>query len=277
MHKQNKRHRRVRKFKNGTNFPGQHFMHNKRLVKDLVNLAEIKPQELVIEIGAGTGALTLPLAEKAGKVLAVENDPILAQKLQSKIAERPNVKLIQKDFLQVNLPRSPFCVVANIPYSITTPILGKLLDQPAVPLQRAVFVVEKGAAKRFTTSPVTNPRILKWRMWFHMEMGRTISPRHFSPPPRVDSAVLTVWRKRNFAVSLHHHARFKALAAHSLKYPQLPVDEALKDVFTPPQMKRLAHNLKIDRNAPICSLTEIQWGVVFNTMIQYVKPYRWPK
>src|SRR5690606_15247239 len=98
--KQNKRHRRIRKFKDGTNFPGQHFMH-RGLAKRLVEMAKIKPEDLVLDIGAGTGALTLPLADKAGKVLAIENDPVLAEKLQRKVAEKHNVTVIQQSILDM--------------------------------------------------------------------------------------------------------------------------------------------------------------------------------
>ncbi|MFD1394536.1 23S ribosomal RNA methyltransferase Erm [Kroppenstedtia eburnea] len=277
MQKQNRRHQRVQKHREGANFPGQHLMHNKGLIKELVKISEVNRQDLVLEIGAGTGNLTMPLAEKSKKVLAVENDPVFAERLQRKIESVSNIEVIQQDFLQMNLPRVPFSVVANIPYSITTPILGKLFDRPTVPIRRAVLVMEKGAAKRFTADPITNPRILKWRMWFEMKMGRTIPPHHFSPPPRVDSAILTLWRRDQPMVALRHHSRFMALATFGLKSPQLPVSLALKGVFTPPQLKRLLRSLMMDRDAPICSLTEEQWGLVFHTMMQVVQPFRQPR
>lgn len=277
--KQSKRQRRIGKFQEGTNFPGQHLMHNKRLAKELVGLARIQPDEIVVDIGAGTGVLTLPLAEAAKRVLAVENDPKLAEKLTQKIKQesKANITIIQRDILQVHLPRTPYCVVANIPYSITTPILGMLLDQPTQPFQRAVFVVEKGAAKRFTTVPITNPRILKWRIWFEIKIGRTIPPDQFSPPPRVDSAVMTVDRIKQPPVSLRHHSRFMALATHALKHPHSPLSTALREVFTAPQINHLAKGLSLNRDTPIGSLREDQWGTVFHTMLQYVDPARWPR
>ncbi|GGA43115.1 ribosomal RNA small subunit methyltransferase A [Kroppenstedtia guangzhouensis] len=277
MNRDYRRHPKKQRHKEGANFPGQHLMHNKGLIKELIKISGVNRRDLVLEIGAGTGNLTLPLAEKSKKVLAVENDPVFAEKLQRKIKLDSNIEVIQRNFLQMNLPRVPFSVVANIPYSITTPILGKLFDQPGLPIRRAVLVVEKGAAKRFTADPITNPRILKWRMWFEMKMGRTIPPRNFSPPPRVDSAILILQRKDQPVVALHHHSRFMALATYGLKSPHLSVPLALKGVFTPPQLKHLLRHLKMDRDTPICSLTEDQWGVVFNTMIQVVPPFRWPK
>lgn len=277
MSQPNQHQRRTKKQAEGGNFPGQHLMHNKRLIQKLVKMSGVNRQDRVLEIGAGAGALTLPLSEQAGKVWAVENDPVLAEKLHKKVGQKSNIQIIQRDFLQMNLPRRPFCVVANIPYSITTPILGKLFDQPTLPVQRAVLVVERGAAKRFTADPITNPRILKWRMWFEVKMKGRIEPGNFSPPPRVDSAILTFWRKEKPLVPLRHHARFMRLARVGLKFPQSSVFEALRGVFTPPQLKHLMKNLGVDREEPIAFLTEEQWGVVFHTMFQYVEPYRWPK
>lgn len=156
----NKRNKRLwRNYKGGSNFPGQHLIHSLRLAQSLVEMAGVESNDLVLDIGAGKGALTLPLAQKAGRVLAIENDPQFVQKLRDKLDNKSHVTIIERDILQVNLPRKPFCVVASIPYSITTPILGKMMDQPATPLKKALLVIEKGAAKRFTANPTTNTRI----------------------------------------------------------------------------------------------------------------------
>lgn len=277
MKSQNKRHRKIQKYIDGPNHSGQHLLHNKRLIHDLVKMAKVTEKDLVVEIGAGTGFLTFPLAKKSGKVIAVENDPSFVQKLQGKMEQEENIHVVQRDFLQFQLPKTPFFVVSNIPYSITTPIMKKLLSQPTIPLQRAVIVMEYGAAKRFTANPIINPYILKWRMWFEFQLGRSISRKNFSPPPRVDSAVLTIQRKDKSSIPLRHHSLFMALAEYGLKYPQLSINNVLKGVFTPPQIKRLIQATGLDQDAPVCSLSEYQWGIVFNTMIQHVPPFRWPK
>ncbi|UUZ81996.1 23S ribosomal RNA methyltransferase Erm [Paenibacillus sp. P26] len=259
------------------NFPGQHLLVDKHLIRELVGLARLKPGDTVLDLGAGTGALTLPLAEQGAKVLAVEKDPALAGKLLEKIRQSSNTRLIQKDILGMTFPKEPFCVVANIPYSITTPILGKLLDQPNTPFRRAVLLVELGAARRFTADPIRSPRILKWRMWFDLTIKRSVPPGRFSPPPRVDSAVLLVSRKNNPILPVQHHARFAALAEYGLRNPQLPVFEALGRIFTPPQLARMARDLKLDRDQPAGTLNERQWAGAFLTMLKHVEPYRWPK
>lgn len=263
--------------KSSSNFSAQHLLVNKGLIQELIRLANIRPADTVLDIGAGTGAITLPLAEKAANVVAIENDSDFIGKLSQKTGDKTNINIWRADFLQTRLPDIPFSVVANIPYSITTPILKKLLDSPAGSLQRAALIVEKGAAKRFTSYPITDPRILKWRIWFDIRMVRTISPDHFSPRPRVDSAILTICRRASTTVPPKHHLRFMALAVHGLRFPQLPFFQALGEVFSPPQIMKLARSLGIDRNHPICQLTELQWSILFMAMLQHVQPDRWPR
>jgi 23S rRNA (adenine-N6)-dimethyltransferase len=256
---------------------GQHFLHNKRLIHQIISGANIQSHETTIDIGAGLGAFTLPLAEQANRVIAVENDLQLVEKLSTKTKEKTNIKVIHQDFLQFSLPRHPFVVVANIPYSITTSILHRLLHIPSNGLDRAVLIIEKGAAKRFTKKIHTNPTILKWRMCFEFKIGQTISPENFSPPPKVDSVVFSIKRRMKSFIPVAVHHRFGSLASYALKYPNLPVSEALLGVFTSPQITRLLRMLHIDRNSAICSLHEQQWSTIFQTMTQYVPSYRWPK
>lgn len=267
MNKRNKRR----------NFPGQHLMKSKRLAESIVEMSGIGPDDQVVEIGAGIGALTVHLAQKAKKVMAIENDLQFVKILRKQLDQQKNVTVIGKDVLEVNLPNKPFSVVSNIPYSITTPILGKLMDQPEKPFQKGLLVMEKGAAKRFTTHPSSNPRILTWRMYFDLKMGRTIACYHFSPPPKVDSAVLFINRKEKYLIPIRSRSLFFALASYALKNPDWPMDEVFKGIFTSPQITHLAKTLRIDRNTPVSRLSDWKWATVFHTMVKFAPSYRWPK
>ncbi len=112
---------------------------------------------------------------------------------------------------------------------------------------------------------------------FNLECVREISRNSFSPPPKVDSTALIIRRKGKPSVSSQQHHTFSGLAEYALKYPHWPIYNALKGVFTAPQMKHLVKALNVNRDTPICLLTEQQWGIVFRTMIQYVERFRWPK
>lgn len=261
----------------GANYPGQHFLRDQRIVGRMIALARICPQPLVLDIGAGRGVLTLPLAEAGWQVLAVENDPHLAGGLRRKLETQDNVRIVEQDVLRMPLPRTPFAVVANIPFSITTSILGRLMDCPASAFQRGVLLIQHEAARRFLRSPVTDVRLLVWRMWFQWELVQVVSPRHFAPPPNVNAALLTVSRRREPLLPAQDYWRFLGLAQPALSVPEMPISLALRSVFTPAQLRMLLRALGLQRETPVCRMSEYQWAVAYHAMCRHVSPERWPR
>jgi len=98
----------------------------------------ISESDLVLELGAGKGAITNILSNRARKVLAVEYDQKFIRKLKQ--LEMKNTVIIQQDILKISLPREPFVVVSNIPFAITTPIMKMLLNKPSSGFQRGVHL-----------------------------------------------------------------------------------------------------------------------------------------
>lgn len=259
------------------NFLGQHFMHNKQLIQDIVAQAQIEQHETVVDLGAGKGAITQALAERAGKVIAVEYDARLIDRLKQKTQSCSNVKIIQGDILNIRLPREKFVVVSNIPYAITTATLKRLLNNPSSGFQRALLVIEKGAAKRFTSKFVKDSYVALWRIYFNLRYIRTISRCNFSPPPRVDSALLKIDRKEVALIQPKDNFAFWALADYVLKEPRAPIDEALKGIFTRPQIVQLRRKLGIRPDFAVGFLSEKHWGTIFDTMKRHVPKGRWPR
>ena len=161
-----------------------------------------------------------------------------------------NVKVIHQDILQMHLPKKPFIVVSNIPYSITTPIMKMLLNNPSSTFQKGVIVMEKGAAKRFTSNFIKDPYVIAWRMWFDIQFVKGISKKHFSPPPKVDSAFVAINRKMEPIVPVKNYRIFWGLADYVLHKPYMPADLALRGIFTAPQIKHLKRNLRIKSDMP---------------------------
>ncbi|MBO0992960.1 23S ribosomal RNA methyltransferase Erm [Bacillus sp. SD088] len=259
------------------NFSGQHLMHNKRLINEIVDKANVSQKDVVLELGAGKGALTTVLNQRAGKVLAVEYDVKFVDILKRKTADNPNTKILHEDIMKIRLPKEKFVVVSNIPYSITTPIMKMLLNKPSSGFQKGVIVMEMGAAKRFTSKSVKDYYVLAWKMWFDICYVRKISRNNFSPPPKVDSAMITITRKKEPIVPHKDYLIFLGLAQYGLKHPQATIGVALKGIFTPPQLKQLRRNLGVTNDTSIGLMTASQWGVVFNTMIKYVHRPLWPR
>jgi 23S rRNA (adenine-N6)-dimethyltransferase len=259
------------------NHLGQHLLHNKKLLAGIAEEAGIGPDDLVLELGAGKGALTEFISRRAKKVLAVEYDKKFIKKLEDNLPDSGNTMIIHQDILKISLPREPFIVVSNIPYAITTPIMKKLLNNPSSPFQKGLIVMEKGAAKRFTSDHVKDPYVIAWRMWFDIRYVRGISRKNFSPPPKVDAALVSMTRKAEPLVPYRDYLIVWGLAAYVLRNPSLSVGDALRGVFTAPQITRLKRNLRIKSEIPVAALTENQWGMIYDTMIKHVPKFRWPR
>ena len=146
----------------------------------------------MVDLGAGSGRLTAELARAARRVVAVELDPCLANRLRGRW---PNVEVVEADAREVPLPLEPVRVVANLPFHSTNEILRHLLDDPRVPLLRADLVVEWGVAvKRGLPWPSTVNGVV-WSAWYSTRVERRVSRRAFRPPPSVDAGVLDFERR----------------------------------------------------------------------------------
>jgi len=246
-------------------------------LNEMVKRAQIRTSDTVLDLGAGKGALTTILMQKAGKVLAVEYDAALVKILKQKTAGSLNTKVIHCDIMQFCLPKERFVVVSSIPYAITTPIMKKLLTNPASGLQRGIIVMEKGAARRFISRTIKDAYVLAWRMWFDINYVKDISRNFFSPRPKVDSAMVRIARKKDSLIPYKDYPLFLGLAEVALKNPQASLDYAMRGIFTPPQIKHLKKNLRISSETPVGAIREEQWKVIFETMVRHVPRFRWPK
>ncbi|TNC24616.1 ribosomal RNA small subunit methyltransferase A [Amycolatopsis alkalitolerans] len=173
---------------------GVHFLAVPRIARKLVQSCPLDHTDLVVEFGAGQGAITTHLAETGARILAVERDPEFIRKLHNRFAQRDNVRVIQADARQVPLPHKRFSVVASIPYALSTALLRRLLGSRRTTLTRAALIVEWGFARRLAA---TVPRDLEQAWWaarFEIRIASRISAHCFSPPPRVDSAHIVVTR-----------------------------------------------------------------------------------
>jgi 16S rRNA (adenine1518-N6/adenine1519-N6)-dimethyltransferase len=164
-----------------------------------VEALELTGAETVVEIGAGLGALTMFLAQKAQRVVALERDPALAEFLSHELfADSPTVAIhcqdaLAFDFLELSREAGqPLAVAGNLPYQITTPLLFKLIEEKAA-LSRAVLMVQQEVGDRLLASPGSKdygvPTVLAQ---YHFSLARLFSlgPANFYPPPRVASVVL---------------------------------------------------------------------------------------
>jgi 16S rRNA (adenine1518-N6/adenine1519-N6)-dimethyltransferase len=185
---------------------GQHWLRNEQVLDRIITAAKITPTDRILEIGPGTGILTRRLVAAASAVVAVEIDRDLCALLVKKMGNLDNFLLLENDFLGLdvdsNLTDFPKFqqankVVANIPYNITGPILEKLLGNIIHPAERPfdsiVLLVQREVGDRLYAKPSTKAfGALSIRVQYlaNCELICPVPARDFSPPPKVDSAVI---------------------------------------------------------------------------------------
>ncbi|HEY2998744.1 MAG TPA: rRNA adenine N-6-methyltransferase family protein [Acidimicrobiales bacterium] len=154
----------------------------------LVAEAAITPGDLVVDIGAGTGALTAPLVAAGARVVAVELHPERVAALRRRFAGA-GVTVVRADAADLRLPRRPFRVVASPPFAVTSAVLARLLA-PGSRLVRADLVLQTAAAHRWADGRAPGSR--RWARAYDLTVGPRVPRTAFTPRPPVDCRVLRV-------------------------------------------------------------------------------------
>jgi 16S rRNA (adenine1518-N6/adenine1519-N6)-dimethyltransferase len=182
---------------------GQNFLADASAARHIVDALGNIGSSVVVEIGAGRGALTKLLAARAGHLVATELDEMLASKLRVAYAGQQNVEIVQANFLKVSLPdmlkgsekplpSSRVKVVGNLPYYITSDILLRLFEQHEF-IETAVLMVQREVADRIAAEPASRDYGLltcTTKLFADVERLFTLPPLAFSPPPQVHSSVI---------------------------------------------------------------------------------------
>ncbi|KAG2694420.1 hypothetical protein I3760_08G143400 [Carya illinoinensis] len=175
---------------------GQHILTNPRVLDSIVRKSHIKPTDTVLEIGPGTGNLTLRLLEAAKYVVAVEIDKRMVEVLHKRVAERGlqnRLSVICNDALKTEFPQFDL-VVANIPYGISSPLVAKLVCG-ANPFRSATLLLQKEFARRLLANPGDsefNRLAVNVKLVADVEFSMDVSKRDFVPCPKVDSSVVII-------------------------------------------------------------------------------------
>lgn len=188
---------------------GQNFVADANTVRRIARLAKVGPDDLVIEIGAGLGSLTLALADTGATVVAIEVDHGIAPVLRSVVADRSNVTVVEGDARTIDWqelvpPGRRAVVVANLPYNVATPLIADLLD--TVPqIHRFVVMVQKEVALRLAASagsPDYGGISVKVAYWATARLLGDVPPTVFLPQPKVTSSIIEITRRDSPAVDI---------------------------------------------------------------------------
>jgi 16S rRNA (adenine1518-N6/adenine1519-N6)-dimethyltransferase len=211
---------------------GQNFLTDQNIRDIILRNADVRPDETVIEIGPGLGALTEELFKQARRLIAIEKDARLAAHLRRRyigleLHEGDAVELLRaRDF---NLPES-FKVVSNLPYSISTPILERFVEGAHKP-RAMVLTIQREVALRLAATPRHkdySALTVFTQHYYHVTLEHVVSPHCFCPEPRVDSAIV-VLERRDTRMKLEDGAPFHEIVRHAFNQRRKMLRKALAD------------------------------------------------
>ena len=188
---------------------GQHWLTDRVILSDIAEAAEIMSDETVLEIGPGLGTLTSELLKRAKKVVAVEFDQALAEKLPGQFPVK-NLIVMHEDILSFDLDSLPkdYVVVANVPYYITSKIVQKLMTADNKP-RITVLLVQKEVAERIAAGPGDMSVLgIAAQVYAKAELDIEVPRNFFTPPPKVDSQVVVLRTRQQPFISNSEEKEF---------------------------------------------------------------------
>jgi 16S rRNA (adenine1518-N6/adenine1519-N6)-dimethyltransferase len=238
---------------------GQNFLIDLNLLGILLDSAELGPNDVVLEVGTGMGTLTTQMAPLAGHVVTVEIDQHLYQLASEELVDFDNVTMLQQDALRNKnnlhptvldtvrqhieaVPGRQLKLVANLPYSVATPILSNLLETPITPVSMTV-TIQKELADRIIAGPGTKD-YSALSIWMQalcdVELLRVLPPQVFWPRPKVNSAIIRVFpreeKRRRIPDLAFFHDFIRALFFHRRKFLRSVVLSAFKGRLEKPEV-----------------------------------------
>jgi len=190
---------------------GQNFLIDHKVRDAVAELAGTGPDDELLEVGAGVGTLTIALAPRCRRLIAVELDRELLPALRDVVLGHENVEIAGEDILKFDLgkafPGGEEVVAGNIPYQLTGALIRKLLDRPPRP-RRLSLVVQKEVAERWTAATGASLSTVAVQVFAEPKLGFVIPASAFTPMPRVDSALVTMEVRAKPAVEVDDMQRF---------------------------------------------------------------------
>ena len=214
---------------------GQNFITDKNLINKIVNLVPITKNDLVIEVGPGSGALTLDLVNRAKNVIIYEIDSDLEEIINNKLNDYDNYKLIINDFLDVDIKKDiddyqfdNLIFVSNLPYYVTTPIIKKFIDD-GILCDYMVVMVQDEVADRLSAvvgSKDYGSLTVYLNAFYDIKKELKVNRKLFFPIPNVDSAVVVMKKKDN--IKINNYDFFKKFVKDCFRFKRKNLRNNLK-------------------------------------------------
>lgn len=192
----------------------QHFLRSPRLVAELVGHSNIGRDDLVYDLGAGSGVIASVLAGRARAVVAVENEPQALAKLRDNLGHVQNVTIVHNDILEVAPPHEPYKIFSNIPFSQSSTVVRKFTEDANPPLA-LYLIVQKQFARKLTPGDdhFTSQLGAQLGALYVARIRRPLRRSDFTPPPAVDTALLELKLRETLLVPIDMLPRYREFVA----------------------------------------------------------------
>lgn len=227
----------------------QNFIKDPFVVKELLFASSINSSDLVVEIGPGRGIITKELIIRAKEVIAIEKDPDLYQGLIEKFKDAKNLKILNKDFLNWNLPSQPYKVFSNIPFNITAEIVDKFLKSANHPTE-IYFILQTEAAEKYAGGEIETQSSILAKIFYDVEILGEIDRTAFTPKPQINISLIKFTLKNQDTIEPEIYQEFRDFVIYGFNQWKADIFNAYKKIFTYQQFKLINKNLKINQLKP---------------------------
>jgi 16S rRNA (adenine1518-N6/adenine1519-N6)-dimethyltransferase len=214
---------------------GQNFLINENASEEIIKTAELKPNDLILEIGPGTGVLTEKIVKLANKVVIIEKDRNMISILKERFKDIKNIEIIEADILKYQIELKNYKVIGNLPFYLTAPIIRKLLEIENQPSLMALIIQKEVGQRICVNPPKMNLLATSVQIYSHPEIISYIPKTSFWPTPKVDAAVIKIIPKENKINKPDSNLFFKIIKA-GFSQPRKQL------------INNLSAGLKIDKN-----------------------------
>ncbi len=234
---------------------GQHFLRNRHVLRRIVNVIRPQPNEIILEIGAGKGILTFALAEKKARIIAIEKDASLIPYLEKKFS--PNLTIIEADILKIRFmdlipAKMEAKIVGNLPYSLSSPILFKVLAEKES-ISSCAFLLQKEVAQRLCAQPGSKkyaPLSIIFQNLFATQFHFRVTASSFSPPPKVESALVSLEKRSMPLYPIAQQELFLQFLKRAFQHRRKKLSNNMKSLQMPdPFIERALRTCGIEKNS----------------------------
>lgn len=252
----------------------QNFLIDKNIIDKFIKTLDLEQEDIVLEIGSGTGSITTNLLDKTQKIIAIEKDDILAKNL--KTLKHKNLDIKNEDFLNLDLIflknyKKKIKVISSIPYHLTKPIILKLLTNYLL-FSTIVLIIQKEVAEKII-APINTKKYSSFNvlvnLYADVKIISHISKNSFFPKPKVDSAIIELKIKdsiKDIFASDTGIKKFHEFILRSFKYRRKKLISNLQNAYTKKAVTVAFKSLKIDQNIRAQSLTLDNFLILYRAL-----------